>query len=79
MVAVALSMGGLLKIACELNYLFLSIAALKAIEGIGEEGANRVRIGISKDGSGVGAALIALVAANLESSTDTGAPANGGQ
>ncbi|KAI1392028.1 putative glucokinase [Hypoxylon trugodes] len=40
--------------------------ALGAIEGIGPEGAKRIRIGIAKDGSGVGAALIALVAANME-------------
>ncbi|KAH8886775.1 hypothetical protein GQ53DRAFT_337350 [Thozetella sp. PMI_491] len=40
--------------------------ALRAIDGIGEEGAKRIRIGIAKDGSGVGAALIALVAASLE-------------
>ncbi|KAH9889176.1 glucokinase [Xylariomycetidae sp. FL2044] len=40
--------------------------ALAAIEGIGSEGAKRIRIGIAKDGSGVGAALIALVAAQME-------------
>ncbi|OTA99982.1 hypothetical protein M426DRAFT_66716 [Hypoxylon sp. CI-4A] len=40
--------------------------ALSVIEGIGPEGAKRIRIGIAKDGSGVGAALIALVAANME-------------
>ncbi|KAI0837922.1 putative glucokinase [Hypoxylon sp. FL0890] len=40
--------------------------ALSVIEGIGSEGAKRIRIGIAKDGSGVGAALIALVAANME-------------
>ncbi|CAP67618.1 uncharacterized protein PODANS_1_15110, partial [Podospora anserina S mat+] len=40
--------------------------ALRAIDGIGEEGAKRIRIGIAKDGSGVGAALIALVAAGME-------------
>ncbi|CAI4218324.1 unnamed protein product [Parascedosporium putredinis] len=44
--------------------------ALKAIDGIGPEGAERIRIGIAKDGSGVGAALIALVAAKMESETD---------
>ncbi|KAI8624879.1 glucokinase [Xylariaceae sp. FL1651] len=38
----------------------------RAIEGIGNEGAKRIRIGIAKDGSGVGAALIALVAAGME-------------
>lgn len=40
--------------------------ALKAIDGIGAKGAEKIRIGIAKDGSGVGAALIALVAANVE-------------
>ncbi|KAL8716195.1 MAG: hypothetical protein Q9220_000100 [cf. Caloplaca sp. 1 TL-2023] len=38
--------------------------ALREVEGIGEKGEERVRIGIAKDGSGVGAALIALVAAS---------------
>lgn len=36
--------------------------ALRAVEGIGAAGERRIRIGIAKDGSGVGAALIALVA-----------------
>lgn len=36
--------------------------ALRETEGIGAEGEKRIRIGIAKDGSGVGAALIALVA-----------------
>lgn len=36
--------------------------ALREIEGIGKHGEKRIRIGIAKDGSGVGAALIALVA-----------------
>ncbi|KAI1323273.1 glucokinase [Xylariaceae sp. FL0255] len=40
--------------------------AFRAIDGIGSEGTKRIRIGIAKDGSGVGAALIALVAASLE-------------
>lgn len=40
--------------------------ALREIEEIGEEGEKRIRIGIAKDGSGVGAALIALVAAKQE-------------
>ena len=40
--------------------------ALRVVDGIGEEGAKRIRIGIAKDGSGVGAALIALVAAGME-------------
>lgn len=40
--------------------------ALREIDGIGEKGEKRIRIGIAKDGSGVGAALIALVAAKAE-------------
>jgi len=36
--------------------------AFREIDGIGEKGEKRIRIGIAKDGSGVGAALIALVA-----------------
>ncbi|KAL8998772.1 MAG: hypothetical protein Q9169_002222 [Polycauliona sp. 2 TL-2023] len=40
--------------------------ALREIEGIGKQGEKRIRIGIAKDGSGVGAALIALVAAGRE-------------
>ncbi len=40
--------------------------ALAAIDGIGHDGAKRIRIGIAKDGSGVGAALIALIAAGME-------------
>ena len=36
--------------------------ALREIPKIGSEGEKRIRIGIAKDGSGVGAALIALVA-----------------
>jgi hexokinase len=36
--------------------------AFREIEGIGQKGEERIRIGIAKDGSGVGAALIALVA-----------------
>ena len=40
--------------------------ALRGIEGIGARGEKRIRIGIAKDGSGVGAALIALVAARRE-------------
>lgn len=43
--------------------------ALRIIDGVGEEGAKRIRIGIAKDGSGVGAALIALVAARMEKSS----------
>jgi len=45
--------------------------ALRVIDGVGEEGAKRIRIGIAKDGSGVGAALIALVAAGMEKSKTT--------
>ncbi|KJZ75896.1 Glucokinase [Hirsutella minnesotensis 3608] len=40
--------------------------ALSAVDGIGPEGAKKIRIGIAKDGSGVGAALIALVAQGME-------------
>ncbi|KAF2190521.1 hexokinase [Zopfia rhizophila CBS 207.26] len=39
--------------------------ALMEIEEIGEAGEKRIRIGIAKDGSGVGAALIALVAGRV--------------
>ncbi|KAJ4298773.1 glucokinase [Collariella sp. IMI 366227] len=45
--------------------------ALRIIDGVGEAGANRIRIGIAKDGSGVGAALIALVAAGMEKNAPT--------
>lgn len=44
--------------------------ALREIPQIGEEGEKRIRIGIAKDGSGVGAALIALVASEAERSDD---------
>jgi hexokinase len=44
--------------------------ALRVTDGIGEEGEKRIRIGIAKDGSGVGAALIALVAAQQEKNSD---------
>lgn len=44
--------------------------ALRSIDGIGSEGAEKIRIGIAKDGSGVGAALIALVAAQMEKPGD---------
>jgi hexokinase len=43
--------------------------ALRAIDGIGAAGERRIRIGIAHDGSGVGAALIALVAAKMEKTT----------
>ena len=39
--------------------------ALRVIAGIGRRGEQRIRIGIAKDGSGVGAALIALVAEGM--------------
>jgi len=45
--------------------------ALRTIDGIGSKGADRIRIGIAKDGSGVGAALIALVAAGDEKNGDS--------
>lgn len=41
-------------------------SALRATNGIGATNEKRIRIGIAKDGSGVGAALIALVAATQE-------------
>jgi hexokinase len=44
--------------------------ALRTIDGIGPKGAEKIRIGIAKDGSGVGAALIALVAAGMEKNKD---------
>ncbi|KAF2741132.1 glucokinase [Polyplosphaeria fusca] len=44
--------------------------ALREVEEIGTEGEKRVRIGIAKDGSGVGAALIALVAGRVADDTD---------
>jgi hexokinase len=44
--------------------------ALRVADSIGAEGEKRIRIGIAKDGSGVGAALIALVAAQQEANTD---------
>lgn len=40
--------------------------AFREIPAIGREGEERIRIGIAKDGSGVGAALIALVAAQRD-------------
>lgn len=36
--------------------------ALRAVKGIGAVGEKRIRIGIAKDGSSVGAAIIALLA-----------------
>ena len=43
---------------------------LRAIDSIGPAGERKIRIGIAKDGSGVGAALIALVASKMEKPTD---------
>ena len=40
-------------------------AAMRAVPQIGERGEKHIRIGIAKDGSGVGAALIALVAGQV--------------
>lgn len=40
--------------------------AMREVDGLGARGEKRIRIGIAKDGSGVGAALIALVAAKAE-------------
>ena len=42
--------------------------ALRAIKGIGSEGERRIRIGLTKDGSSVGTAIIALLAAHQEDS-----------
>lgn len=39
--------------------------ALRIVDGLGKRGEERIRIGIAKDGSGVGAALIALVAERM--------------
>ena len=44
--------------------------ALREIPEIGSAGEKRIRIGIAKDGSGVGAALIALVASNADKSEE---------
>lgn len=48
--------------------------ALKVIDGIGAKGADKIRIGIAKDGSGVGAALIALMAASMENESSLAEP-----
>ncbi|KAK0647532.1 Glucokinase [Lasiodiplodia hormozganensis] len=40
--------------------------ALREVPEIGEKGEKKIRIGIAKDGSGVGAALIALVAGKVD-------------
>ncbi len=44
--------------------------ALRSMPEIGAAGERRIRIGIAHDGSGVGAALIALVAAKMEAAQD---------
>ncbi|KAI9870692.1 MAG: glucokinase [Pleopsidium flavum] len=44
--------------------------ALREIPEIGPKGEKRIRIGIAKDGSGVGAALIALVAGKVKPPTE---------
>ncbi|KAK5081606.1 glucokinase [Lithohypha guttulata] len=44
--------------------------ALRAIDGIGPEGERRIRIGLAKDGSSVGTAIIALLAAQQEDVRD---------
>ncbi|KAK0109881.1 glucokinase [Cadophora gregata] len=44
--------------------------ALRSMPEIGAAGERRIRIGIAHDGSGVGAALIALVAAKMEAAND---------
>ncbi len=46
--------------------------ALRALDQIGPVGERKIRIGIAKDGSGVGAALIALVAASMERKSKAG-------
>ena len=43
------------------NYEALMRQAMREVPELGEEGEKRVQMGVSKDGSGVGAALIALV------------------
>ncbi|MCJ1396422.1 glucokinase [Xylographa bjoerkii] len=53
--------------------------ALREIPEIGPEGEKRIRIGIAKDGSGVGAALIALVARSAEKSHSDHIPVRGPQ
>lgn len=45
--------------------------ALRSIDEIGVKGAEKIRIGVAKDGSGVGAALIALVAAKMDKSNNS--------
>lgn len=50
------------------NFEDLMREALRAVDSIGAAGERRIRIGIAKDGSGVGAALIALVADKSKSS-----------
>lgn len=45
--------------------------AFREIPEIGPQGERKIRIGIAKDGSGVGAALIALVAGMVKAPTET--------
>lgn len=52
------------------NFEVFMREALRALDEIGERGEAKIRIGIAKDGSGVGAALIALVAARMEKPLD---------
>lgn len=53
-------------------------AAIRVVEGFGKRNEERVRTGIAKDGSGVGAALIALVADGMEkANAGVGAKAKG--
>ncbi|KAL2262431.1 hypothetical protein VTK26DRAFT_1334 [Humicola hyalothermophila] len=48
------------------NFRKMIYEALCVVDGIGKEGASRIRIELARDGSGVGAALAALVAARME-------------
>ena len=48
--------------------------ALREVPEIGPQGEKRIRIGIAKDGSGVGAALIALVADRAMKGTSSPLP-----
>lgn len=44
--------------------------AIRAIDKIGEEGERRIRIGLAKDGSSIGTAIIALIAAQQKDNVD---------
>jgi hexokinase len=50
--------------------LIFILPRLREISEIGAAGEKRITIGIAKDGSGVGAALIALVAGRVISATN---------